>query len=99
MTQRTIIRTSGAVEEIAGADPLTYAEVADLIGATMLDVVNLRDGRMLFIDESGHPKGLPDNPHGTGLYWSVCRPGTTHRVAGDVVVLSVDQFADADDYL
>lgn len=89
---RFILKTTG--ERVELPYPLDYEDAADLIGATLLNVVNLPDGHLLLVDESGHPKGLPDNPEATRLYWTACRPGTTHRVAGDVVVVPESDMPD-----
>lgn len=89
---RFILKTTGDRVEVP--QPLEYDDAADLLGATLLDVVNLGDGRLLLVDESGHPKGLPDNPEATRLYWTVCRPGVTHRVAGDVLVVPTSDLPD-----
>ncbi|MGH7462669.1 MAG: hypothetical protein ACREMA_16800, partial [Longimicrobiales bacterium] len=60
----------------------------------MLDTVNLRDeGRhVMLLDDLGHHKQLPVNQKASELYWSVCRPGTTHTIRGDVVIVRDDDF-------
>lgn len=90
--ERFILHCDGRKTPIP--EPVDYEDAADLIGATLLNVVDLRDGRMLMVDESGHPKGLPLNPFGTNLYRSVCRPGTTSTVVGDVLVVPAVEFPD-----
>jgi hypothetical protein len=86
-----IIRTSGAEETIDGR--ATIAGIEKAIGASILDTVNLRDGRVMFVDDNGISKNLPVNPAATGLYHSVCRPGTTHQIRGDVAVVYDNEFA------
>jgi hypothetical protein len=39
----------------------------------------------------------PVNEKATKLYWSVCRPGTTHQIVGDVAIVNDADFADGDD--
>jgi hypothetical protein len=56
-------------------------------------MVNLRDGRIMIVDDLGHPKELPVNVEATVLYHSVCRPGTTHEIRGDVAVTLDENFA------
>lgn len=88
----TILRISGAREVYelpAGAD--VFAEIERLIDATCLDHVNLRDGRSMWVDDSGHVgQGKPENPEATQLYHAVCRPGTTWTINGDVAITPED---------
>lgn len=85
-----IIRADGREEEIVGEADINA--IASSIGASCLDTVNLRDGWVMLVDDNGHSKGLPVNPKATQLYWSVCRPGTTNHIVGDVAVVYDDDF-------
>jgi len=58
-----------------------------LIGAAGLDTINLRDGRVMFVDDLGFDKDKPVNLQATEIYHSVCRPGTTWQIRGDVIVV------------
>jgi len=65
--------------------------------------VNLRDGRVMLVDDNGYeteavPRDFgvelvckrarkPLNQAATRLYHSVCRPGTTHQIVGDVAIV------------
>lgn len=80
-----IIRVDGTEEEIVGKPDILDIEAK--INASCLDTVNLRDGRVMIVDDLGHSKGLSVNPKATQLYWSVCRPGTTNHIVGDVAVV------------
>lgn len=86
-----VIRTSGAEEVIAGRPRI--ANIEAMIGAACLDTVNLRDGRVMLVDDNGIAKDLPINPAATVLYHGVCRPGTTHQIRGDVVIVHDEDFA------
>lgn len=55
--------------------------------AEVLDTVNLRDGRVMMVDDLGHSKGLPVNEKATELYHGICKPGTTHQIVGDVAIV------------
>jgi hypothetical protein len=81
-----IIRATGVHEtaSIDGSDWVHEAEI--LIGADLLDTVDLRNGRLMLVDDVGHAKNLPDNPEATALYHNICKPGTTHQIRGDVVI-------------
>lgn len=35
----------------------------------------------------------PVNDKATKLYWSVCKPGTTHQIHGDVAICNDEDFA------
>lgn len=86
-----IIRVNGAEEQIEGR--LRITQIEQLINAQCLDTVNLRDGRVMLVDDNGIAKGLPVNPEATKLYHSVCRPGVTHQICGDVAVVFDSDFA------
>jgi len=81
-----IIRSDGR-HETASVDRNNWLHDTErLIGADTLDTVDLRDGRLMFVDDLGHSKRLPDNPEATTLYHRICKPGTTHQIKGDVVI-------------
>jgi hypothetical protein len=86
-----VIRTSGSEEAIEGAPRI--AKIESLIDADCLDTVNLRDGRVMLVDDNSISKGLPVNAKATDLYHAVCRPGTTHEIRGDVAVVFDSDFA------
>ncbi len=53
-----IIRTDGRLEEHQiAAGPKLCARIGALIGADTLDVVNLRDGRVMLVDDNGYEPG------------------------------------------
>ncbi|HEY1283020.1 MAG TPA: hypothetical protein VGE96_00945 [Steroidobacteraceae bacterium] len=80
-----IIRTDGREERVQAR----FDEIENLIGARGMDSVNLRDGRVMLVDDMGHViEPTPRiNAKATKLYWSVCRPGTTHQIVGDVAII------------
>lgn len=110
-----ILRTSGKHETLSlerGRDLMN--EIAKAIGARVLDTVNLRDGRVMLIDDDGYvvheqrvarPDGgtlvkmvpmaakKPPNADATQLYWNICKPGTTHKIVGDVAIAWDRDFA------
>lgn len=81
-----VLRTSGVQEPLA-AFP-TLAAIRELIGAQTLDTFRTRDGRTVYVDDNGHERDLPLNPAATKIYRAICRPGTTHEIRGDVVIVS-----------
>lgn len=94
-----LIYTDGRREE----KDLAFAAIAPAIGAQFLDTVNLRDGRVMLVDDNGYetrcePREFgvelvpvlarkPLNPAATRIYHAVCRPGTTHQIVGDVAIV------------
>lgn len=98
------LRTSGKGEEhrIPKAEWLQH--IHRLIHAETVDTVNLRDGRVMLVNDNGYatravesgPRTttlvptralLPFNEEATRLYHSICIPGTTHRIVGDVAII------------
>jgi hypothetical protein len=90
-----IIRVDGTREqhEIT-AHVAAIAIIQRAIGATCLDVVNLRDGRVMLVDDTGARDGKPANEEATRLYVGVCRPGSHPLpVHGDVAIAVDSDFA------
>jgi len=104
-----IIRTDGTEETITAAKSEAYAKIKTAIRAQLCDTVNLRDGRVMFVDDEGyqtktlnHGTGRfelrpvrakkPVNEKATKIYWSVCKPGTTHKIVGDVAIANDSDF-------
>lgn len=51
----------------------------------------VQEGVTLHLRSIGHRK--PVNQKATELYWANCRPGTTHQIVGDVVIVPDEDFA------
>lgn len=94
---RKLIRADGTSEELTGKR--TMANLHAVIGATTIDTVTLRHLgypiNVMLVDDAGHAKGLPVNAEATRLYHFNCKPGTTHTIRGDVVVVPDEDFAEA----
>jgi len=102
-----VIRTNGTRETheiFVASTHLKLRHCKQLIGCETVDTVNLKDGRVMMVDDNGWEcqtvddgKGhiamvpirslKPINDEATKLYHSVSRPGTTHQIAGDVVIV------------
>ena len=104
-----IIRTDGTEQIFNVPKPAGYDKIRQEIGAQICDTVNLRDGRVMFVDDEGyqtktlnHGTGRfelrpvrakkPVNEKATKIYWSVCKPGTTHKIVGDVAIANDSDF-------
>jgi hypothetical protein len=89
---RVLIRADGKVEPFNRQ--ASTAAIARMIGADGIDVVNLRKfGLVMLVDDTGLIDGKPANPEATRQYHSVCRPGTTQHIAGDVAIVPDEDFA------
>lgn len=87
-----IVRTSGDIETRECAPLAAINTVTRAIGAELTTTVNLRDGRIMLVDDAGHGKHLPINTSATRLYWSVCKPGTHWQIRGDVAIVNDVDF-------
>jgi len=109
-----VIRTNGATElhEIhAKGSSARLKECYRLADCQTFDTVNLRDGRVMLVDDDGwetesvevapnhiaikatRPKpGKAINPEATRIYHSICYPGTTHQIVGDVIIAQDRDF-------
>lgn len=92
---RALIKADGIRQDLDVRK--TTAQIKGLIGAECLDTVSLRHmgspAHVMLVDDLGHDKGLPVNEEATRLYHLNCRPGTTHQIRGDVVVVPDLDFA------
>lgn len=67
---------------------LTISNIKKLVDYDIFDCVNLRDGRVMMVDDISHTREVkpPINEEATRLYHSVCVLGTTWPILGDVIV-------------
>ena len=86
-------------------------QIYKLIDCHTIDTVNLRDGRVMLVDDDGYEPGpmvehapgrfeivpgparKPVNVEATKLYHTICLPGTTHQIVGDVAIVRDEDFA------
>lgn len=91
---RVLIKADGTRQQLELRQ--TMADIKRLIGASSLDTVSLRHmgqpAHVMVVDDHGHERGLPVNVEATRLYHANCRPGTTHQIRGDVVVVLDSDF-------
>lgn len=91
---RALIKADGIRQDLDTRQ--TMADIKRLIGAGTLDTVNLRHmgqpAHVMVVDDLGHDRGLPVNAEATRLYHANCKPGTTHTIRGDVVVVPDADF-------
>lgn len=86
-----IIRTDGKQEaHTLKPNRATIGACAKLIGADTLDVVSLRDGRVMLVDDTGMIDGKPINREATKLYHDV--RNTTNTIYGDVIIATDADF-------
>ena len=91
---RKLFRTDGTSLELPAARSIN--DHSKMIKADTLDTVCLRHMgqplHVMLVDDNGHDKGLPVNAEETKLYLANCRPGTTHTIRGDVIVVPDSDF-------
>lgn len=91
---RALIKADGTRQDLETR--LSMADIKRLINAGSLDTVNLRHmgqpAHVMVVDDLGHDRGLPVNDEATRLYHANCKPGTTHQIRGDVVVVMDSDF-------
>lgn len=92
MMKVRVIRVNGA-EEQHDVPKGGLRSIGKLIGVDTFDTVNLRDGNVMLVDDTGMIDGKPVNPEATKLYHGVCRAGTTHPICGDVAIACDADFA------
>lgn len=109
MAHVVILRTDGTIEALDFPKRGLLQSIYRAIGCDTIDCVTLRDGRVMCVDDNGYdcraeqrPYGVevvpvralkPVNAQATALYHSVCGPGTTHQIVGDVAIANDEDFA------
>ena len=92
---RQLIRADGTKLDLPAAHSIEQHR--KLIGANTLDTVTLhhmgQPRHVMLLDDIGHVKRLPVNAEATRLYHANCKPGTTHTIRGDVIVVPDADFA------
>jgi hypothetical protein len=84
---RQLIKVDGTI--VNYATPLSFSEMKNAMRCDCAELVLIGRavaGHTMLVDEDGYNKGLPYNVEATKLYHLNCRPGTTHRIVGDVFV-------------
>ena len=66
-------------------------QINKLIGCDTGDTVNLRDGRVMCVDDTGMIDGKPINKQATKLYHSIY--STPFSIHGDAVIAVDEDFA------
>ena len=94
---RCLIRTNG--DHVDFHSPIGMNDARQMIGADTLSTVSLHHLgpplHVMLIDDNAHNiKPLKNvNAEATALYWANCRPGTTHPILGDVLVVPDGDYA------
>lgn len=88
-----VLRVDGTKQTVESPCRGLLTTVYRLIKCELIDTVNLRDGRVMLVDDTGAIDGKPVNEQATQLYHSVCRPGTTNPICGDVAICVDADFA------
>ena len=87
-----IIKTTGEVIKIAPNNGTDFSlEELKTIVDGWIEIVNLRDGRLLCLDEEGKLKGKERNHVATDIYHQAF-PQCKDFIVGDVLVCNEDQI-------
>jgi len=86
-----VIRVSGENEThtIPQRDP--FKRIYELLNCNGCDTVNLKDGRVMIVDDTGMIDGKPINPKATAIYHTV--RNTPYSIHGDVAIAVDEDFA------
>lgn len=87
-----IIYHDGKEAEVSRKPTMAAIRIA-IAAPQALDTVNLRNGCVMIVDDTGMIDGRPVNAKATEAYHSVCRPDTIHPICGDVVIAVDEDFA------
>lgn len=87
-----LIRVDG--QEVLLCERPTIAMIAQRIGASCLDTVNIdrENKQVMLVDDTGMIDGKPVNEKATALYRRICIPGSTGTIHGDVVIVNDGDF-------
>lgn len=88
-----LIHVDGTSEKRKIPKRIVWNRLRTFLSANGFDTVNLRDGRVMIVDDTGMIDGKPVNPEATKLYHAICIPGTVHCIHGDVAIAFDKDFA------
>lgn len=90
-----VLRVDGTREQHEVPKFSAIRLINKLIGADCGDTVNLRDGRVMCVDDTGLVDGKPINKQATELYWSIypLAKKSQQPIAGDVAIAVDEDFA------
>jgi hypothetical protein len=88
-----IIKTTGEVIEVAPKNGTDFSleELQTIVGG-WIEIVNLRDGRLLCLDEEGKLKGKERNYVATDIYHQALPLCCKDFIVGDVLLCNEDQI-------
>ena len=88
----TVLRTSGAEEKHFDVPRGSLLDIYRLIGCELVDVVNLRDGRMMLVDDEGLLAQKPTNRKATEIYRALTG-SHDGLIVGDVALVEDEDFS------
>lgn len=89
-----VLRVDGTREQHETRKARAFDTIHRLIGCEVCDTVNLRDGRVMCVDDTGLIDGKPVNKQATDLYWSIYPRAKQSQqpIVGDVVIALDEDF-------
>ncbi len=90
-----IARGAGAGQHLTIPRRNANRAIRQLIGCECLDVVNLRDGRVMLVDDTGKIDHKPVNPRATEMFRNLypLHAAAKSNIHGDVVIATDADFA------
>ena len=88
-----IIRVDESIEHHTLSNHGLIIAVTAMIGAEVCDSVNLMNGKVMIVDDTGKLEGKPINPIATDLYHIKCGWVTANSIHGDVAICTDNDFA------
>lgn len=82
-----VLRVDGSVETFEH-EKVELERLYPLVDTDCFDTVMLRKGKVMLVDDNGYFRKKPVNKKATELYHEVCKPGVTHQIVGDVVIVN-----------
>ncbi len=82
--QYNYYKCDGTKKVITAKEPLSLEKLQELVGGN-IELIHLRNGKELFINEDGYNLGLPENPHFTEIDVFVSLSHSNGHLLGNVI--------------
>lgn len=86
-----VLRVDGSEETHKVERRALLPQIYQLIGCDCIDTVNLRDGRVMLVDDVGMLVQKPINGQATRIYHGIY--STPYPIVGDVAIVLDEEFA------
>ena len=83
-----VLRANGETENFSPTKEKVWEEAQRIIKAKLLQIVDLRDGNVMLVDEEGLYTDKPTNSKATSLAHGKVNIDPTRGIVGDVAIVS-----------